>query len=137
MKRFLQLLAICSAFVIFLIIWMKMAFLNDNYVPFQPVPPLERLKIDLFDIKASCGEICNTNLEVEKVSLNKSFKQLKKAVDCSALWTNKLIDKPSTFTAPLREIPDWLLNDYTYNGRVKHERRYLNNVKLEDFQKVI
>ena len=136
MKRLLQLLVICCAFAIVLMFWMREAFLNDNYVPVRPAPSLERLEIDLNDIRASCGEICNTNLEVEKVSLNKSFKQLKKSVDCSALWTNKLIDKPSTFTPPLREVPDWLLNDYTYGGRVKYQKWYLNHAKLEDFQKV-
>ena len=70
-------------------------------------------------IRDSCGEICDTDLEIERGSeAAKFYRALKKNFDCEAVWTNPLIDEPSRFCEPPKKIPKRLMPHFTYNGRI-------------------
>ena len=75
----------------------------------------ENLKKSLQSIKKSCGEICDQSIKGEP---NDYFQQIKKKVDCTALFNNPDIDNVSQFENPPMRIPKWLVPEYNYGGRV-------------------
>ena len=76
------------------------------------------LKKTIESVKKSCGEICDQNI---KGKPGKYFDQIKKNVDCEALFSNPDIDDPSQLQKPPYQIPYWLLKDYSYDGKVRIE----------------
>ena len=83
-------------------------------------------KQNLVEIRKSCGEICETDIEIERSTGGKFYKSLKKRFDCEALWSNPLIDEPSRFCSPPSIVPKWLKPQLTYNGRVGLEQYYFD-----------
>ncbi len=78
-----------------------------------------------------CGEICDTSMSGQSGIF---FNQIKKKVDCSALWSNAAIDvsRPPE-VAP--DLPTELTKLYTYNGRIQLSKRPLlinNSPSTED-----
>ena len=76
----------------------------------------ENLKNTLASVKKSCGEICDQSIKGQP---GKYFDSIKKQVNCDALFNNPDIDDPSQFKKPPRKIPDWLLKDFSYSGKVQ------------------
>ena len=85
--------------------------LTDNVV-------YDNLKKTIASVKKSCGEICDQSIKGEP---GKYFDSIKKKVNCDDLFNNPDIDDPSQFKKPPMKIPDWLLNDYSYSGKVAIE----------------
>lgn len=61
-----------------------------------------------------CGQICNTSMTGEKGLF---YDQIKKSLDCPALWANSAIDagRPA---GPAPDIPGEIKHLYDYNGKV-------------------
>ena len=49
----------------------------------------------------------------------KYFDEINKEIDCPALFSNPDMDIPSQFKEPPIKIPKWLLDDYSYHGKVE------------------
>lgn len=73
------------------------------------------LKTTIASVKKSCGEICDTTIVGKP---GKYFDEVTKNVDCPALFSNSDLDRPSVFEEPPMRIPKWLLDDYSYHGKV-------------------
>jgi hypothetical protein len=84
------------------------------------------LKVSLEKIKASCGDICDTT----KAGVpGKYFDYTEKNVDCEAIFSNNLIDRPSEFDSPPMRIPKQLMPEFTYQGRVEYRYNFYDDSK--------
>jgi len=97
------------------------------------------LKRRLSSIKKSCGEVCDQTIEGKP---GKYFDEITKDIDCPALFSNPDMDIPSQFKDPPIKIPKWLLDDYSYHGKVEinnGEYYYDNTVSKNhhNFTKVV
>ena len=77
----------------------------------------ENLKNTIADMKADCGEICDLTSN-NYAKPGEIFDELKKSVNCTALFKNSNIDGPSQFQEPPKRIPKWLVGEFTYGGQV-------------------
>ena len=55
---------------------------------------------------------------------NKYYKALKKDFKCDELWSNPLINEPSKYCLPPKEIPKKWEFDFAYGGRVDVKNFY-------------
>ena len=78
----------------------------------------DNLKKTIASVKKSCGEICDQSIKGEP---GKYFDSIKKKINCDDLFNNPDIDDPSQFKKPPKNIPNWLLEDFSYSGRVNIE----------------
>ena len=84
------------------------------------------LRQNLALIRESCGEVCDTT----KTGVpDKYYDFIEKEVNCKALFENDLIDRPSELPRPPKKIPKYLLDDYTYNGRLELKSWYLDDTQ--------
>ena len=91
----------------------------------------ENLKISVAAIKEDCGELCDLTSN-KNVKFGEIFDELKKSVNCEALFRNPNIDGPSQFKEPPKRIPKWLVPEYTYGGQVPIGLNYYSeNLALE------
>ena len=91
----------------------------------------ENLKISVAAIKEDCGELCDLTSN-KNVKPGEIFDELKKSVNCEALFRNPNIDGPSQFKEPPKRIPKWLVPEYTYGGQVPIGLNYYSeNLALE------
>ena len=91
----------------------------------------ENLKISVAAIKEDCGELCDLTSN-KNVKPGEIFDELKKSVNCEALFRNSNIDGPSQFKEPPKRIPKWLVPEYNYGGRVPIGLNYYSeNLALE------
>ena len=89
---------------------------------------------NLKSIRQSCGDVCDTDTEVERrTDAKKFYSSLKKNFDCDALWSNLLIDEPSRFCDPPIKIPKALKANFTYNGRVMVRDNYYPRLAPNEF----
>ncbi len=110
----------------------------------------EKLKESIESIRKSCGELCDLSITGKPGkfydSLQKKVWHVVKLptysyiclfvkrflsthqVNCPALFSNPYIDSPGHFAHPPRLPPAWLLEEYTYNGRVEMVSKYMDNI---------
>lgn len=74
------------------------------------------MKRTISSIKKSCGQVCDQSITGKP---GKFFDEIRKDVNCQALFNNSDFDKLSEFETPLMKIPKWLLPEYSYGDRVK------------------
>ena len=81
-------------------------------------------------IKADCGEVCDLSERI-KVTQGSIFDQVKKHIKCDSLFSSKHIDSQDDdiifAKAPRRQdIPDYIMDLFTYNRRVSVHDTYFN-----------
>ena len=81
-------------------------------------------------IKADCGEVCDLSERV-KVTQGSIFDQVKKHIKCDRLFSSKHIDAQDDdiifANAPRKQdIPDDIMDLFTYNRRVRVHDTYFN-----------
>ena len=94
-----------------------------------------KLKESVRSIQESCGELCDTSVDhivAYKRGHQKHFDYLSKKVNCSALWGNSAIDEASHSCASPMKIPEYLHDNFTYNGQIQVLPSYHNEEKLDD-----
>ena len=71
--------------------------------------------------KISFNFICIINYVCHSISgkPGKYFDEITKDINCPALFSNPDMDIPSQFKEPPIKIPRWLLDDYSYHGKVE------------------
>ena len=114
---------LCSKYFteISVLIWFTFLMENNDVMALDHKSKLsnkeiyENLKTSLKSIKESCGEICDQSITGKP---NVYFQEIKKNVDCLALFKNSDIDNVSQFESPPMRIPKWLVPEYNYGGRV-------------------
>ena len=99
----------------------NLASVDDHQRPADPdLPMWQRLRERLASIKASCGQLCDLDLEVTGVP-TEHYNYIHKDVVCRALFQNEHIDAPSEFPAPPAKIPHYmrdLQDEFLYHGKV-------------------
>ena len=85
---------------------------------------MPNLKKKLKLIQLDCGEVCDT--KVKATRSGKYYDFIEKNVDCHLLFESPIIDGTSIeergekYTPPyLCELPHYLRDQFTYNGRIK------------------
>ena len=94
-----------------------------------------KLKEHVQAIQKTCGELCDTSLDhiIDfKRGHQKHFDYLSKKVNCGALWGNSAIDEASHSCASPMKIPEYLHDNFTYNGQIQVLSSYHNEKKLDD-----
>ena len=95
---------------------------NEESIPKIPLKTVyENLKKTVASVRKSCGEICDQSITGKP---GKYFDEIQKKVDCDALFSNPDIDDPSQFHDPPKRIPKWLVEEYSYTGRVPVDYQY-------------
>lgn len=79
-----------------------------------------KLKKTMEIVKGFCGQVCDTTLKGQP---GKYFDELKKDINCPVLFKTAELDYNSDFKEPPMRIPKWLLNEFTYQGRVEVDYR--------------
>ena len=112
-------------------------------VDVTPILPMKKLKRNLMLIKEDCGEICDTSDNFVKQP-GLYFDKIVKNFNCDYLFDSPLIDgntdvseqqifnriKNGSIEAPIKDnVPEDILKLYTFDGRIKIEDSYLNDVK--------
>ena len=94
----------------------------------------KELKNNIVEIKIRCGSLCNIEYDDQfKESLsNRTFKAVQKTVDCYNLWHSSILDKASKTKYPIQKIPSYLVQYFTYNGRVKILYDYRDDTNTEN-----
>eukprot|EP00095_Tigriopus_kingsejongensis_P012166 maker-scaffold345_size201316-snap-gene-1.21 protein:Tk12166 transcript:maker-scaffold345_size201316-snap-gene-1.21-mRNA-1 annotation:"hypothetical protein GUITHDRAFT_82324" len=97
---------------------------ESMFVPVQTddesEPTTAQLKVieDRFlRIKANCGDICQTSIEQTRSTPSKWYDHVIKKFDCQTLFRNQDFDAYATLSKPTDLIPDFMLQDYSYQGR--------------------
>ena len=86
------------------------------------------LQSKLESVKSDCGEICVTDEAKTKVVGHKYYDVLEKEYSCERLFANERADSDEVrLPAPPRHIPHFMLDDFTYQGRVPVQRDGMND----------
>lgn len=78
-------------------------------------------------IRSDCGELCNT---LRSGTNGLFFNYVEAPIDCKALFKNEYIDRGHGFQNAPKEIPQYMLNDFTMNNRVEVKPLYFNQPYL-------
>ena len=62
----------------------------------------------------------------------KYFDEITKDINCPALFSNPDMDIPSQFKDPPIKIPKWLLDDYSYHGKVEINNGFHSKTSKRD-----
>jgi hypothetical protein len=72
------------------------------------------------------NQVCNTTI---KGVPGKYFEAIEKEIDCDALFASEDMDASSEFDTPPAKMPKWLMDDYTYQNRVKSSYGMISHVR--------
>ena len=94
----------------------------------------KEIKNNILEIKSRCGTLCNIEYDdqFEETLSNKTFKAVKKTLDCQNLWASSIFDQPSTMNYPIQKLPTYLIQYFTYNDRVKILYDYRDDTNTEN-----
>ena len=95
-----------------------------------------KLHDTILQMKKECGDLCEPDfIDIEKdIPDDKTFKRLKKSINCDNLWNDSIFDQSNDFDVPLQILPKYLRNYFTQNGRVKISPHYLVDTSKGDDQ---
>lgn len=81
--------------------------------------PMRQLKARMEKVVEQCGEVCQTNQNQTRVIGHYYYDIVAKKFQCSQLFSTDEMDGYTFFQSPPKKIPDFLLDAFTYQNRVK------------------
>ena len=101
--------------------------INNRILGTSFIEPEYRRRLYSYPLFQVCGEVCYTKDPVPPAPKSTYYAQLRKHFDCPSLLKERVHDIPSPpmLKKPCERIPDFLRDDFLYNGRVKEDKWFL------------